>query len=146
MTSNYKNSVYSRSFLCEIAKIEQRTPSKKELYKIGEEAIRESRFISFLYYVMYYIYVVISEIYVRPVHTRHTDWGTILHIFVLHMSHHTHKVQHNFSYTRKIFFYTECCVKFSYTFDSTQFLFRAIFLHMISYTFYSRARNKNCVE
>ena len=47
MTSNYKNSMYPRSFLCKEAKIKQRTPLKKELCEIGEEAIWESRFTSF---------------------------------------------------------------------------------------------------
>ena len=42
--------MYSRSFLCEEAKIKQRTPLKKELCEIGEEAIWESRFTSFLFY------------------------------------------------------------------------------------------------
>ena len=41
--------MYPRSFLCEEAKIKQRTPLKKDLYEIGEEAIRESRFTSFFY-------------------------------------------------------------------------------------------------
>ena len=49
VSSNYKNSMYPRSFLCEEAKIKQRTPSKKELCKIGEEAIWECRFTSFLH-------------------------------------------------------------------------------------------------
>ena len=40
--------MYTRSFLCEEAKIKQRTPLKKELREIGEEAIWESRFTSFL--------------------------------------------------------------------------------------------------
>ena len=38
--------MYPRSFLCEEAKIKQRTPLKKELRKIGEEAICESRLTS----------------------------------------------------------------------------------------------------
>ena len=41
--------MYPRSFLCEEAKIKQRTPLKKELCEIGEEAIWESRFTSFFY-------------------------------------------------------------------------------------------------
>ena len=36
--------MYPRSFLCEEAKIKQRTPLNKELCEIGEEAIWESRF------------------------------------------------------------------------------------------------------
>ena len=48
VTSNYKNSMYPRSFLCEEAKIKQRTPLKKELCKIGEEAIWE--FTSFFFH------------------------------------------------------------------------------------------------
>ena len=39
--------MYSRSFLCEEAKIKQRTPLKKELCEIGEETLWESRFTSF---------------------------------------------------------------------------------------------------
>ena len=39
--------MYPRSFVCEEAKIKQRTPLKKELCEIGEEAIWESRFTSF---------------------------------------------------------------------------------------------------
>ena len=39
--------MYPRSFLCEEAEIKQRTPLKKELCEIGEEAIWESRFTSF---------------------------------------------------------------------------------------------------
>ena len=39
--------MYPRSFLCEEAKIKQRTPLKKELCEIGEEAIWESRFTPF---------------------------------------------------------------------------------------------------
>ena len=42
--------MYPWSFLCEKAKIKQRTSSKKELCKIGEKAICESRFTSFLIY------------------------------------------------------------------------------------------------
>ena len=34
VTSNYKNSMYPRSVLCEEAKIKQRTPLKKELCEI----------------------------------------------------------------------------------------------------------------
>ena len=40
--------MYPRSFLCEEAKIKQRTSLKKELCEIGEEAIWESQFTSFL--------------------------------------------------------------------------------------------------
>ena len=40
--------MYSRSFLCEMAKIKQRTPLNEELCEIGEEAIWESRFTSFV--------------------------------------------------------------------------------------------------
>ena len=36
--------MYPRSFLCEEAKIKQHTSLKKELCRIGEEAIWESRF------------------------------------------------------------------------------------------------------
>ena len=37
MTSNFLNSMYLRSFLCEEANIKQHTPSKKELCEIAEE-------------------------------------------------------------------------------------------------------------
>ena len=47
VTSNYKNSMFPRSFLCEEAKIKQRTPLKKELCEIREDAIWESRFTCF---------------------------------------------------------------------------------------------------
>ena len=40
--------MYPRSFLCEEAKIKQRTALKEEICEIGEEAIWESRFTSFL--------------------------------------------------------------------------------------------------
>ena len=40
--------MYPRSFLCEEAKIKQRTPLKKELCEIGEEVIWESQFTSFI--------------------------------------------------------------------------------------------------
>ena len=52
MTSNYKNSMYPRNFLCEEAKIKQRTPLKKQLRIIGEETIWESRFTSFFLFRM----------------------------------------------------------------------------------------------
>ena len=39
--------MYPRSFLCEAAKMKQRTPLKKEICEIGEEAIWESWFTSF---------------------------------------------------------------------------------------------------
>ena len=42
--------MYPRSFFCEEAKIKQRTPLKKGLWKNGEEAIRESRFTCFFLY------------------------------------------------------------------------------------------------
>ena len=38
--------MYPRSFLCEESKIKQRTPLKKELCEIGEEAKWESQFTS----------------------------------------------------------------------------------------------------
>ena len=38
VTSNFKNTMCPRSFLCEEAKIKQRSSSKKELCEIGEEA------------------------------------------------------------------------------------------------------------
>ena len=44
--------MYPQSFLCEEAKIKQRTPLKKELCKIGDEAIWESRFTSFLFIIL----------------------------------------------------------------------------------------------
>ena len=39
--------MHPRNFLCEEAKIPLKTPLKKELCEIGEEAIWESRFTSF---------------------------------------------------------------------------------------------------
>ena len=57
MTSNYKNSMYPRSFLYEEAKIKQCTSLKKELREIGEEAIWESRFTSFFTYSSHTEYV-----------------------------------------------------------------------------------------
>ena len=44
VTSNFKNSIYPRSFLCEEAKIKQHTFSKKKLCEIGEEAKWDFRF------------------------------------------------------------------------------------------------------
>ena len=44
--------MYPRNFLCEEAKIKQRTLLKKELREIGEEAIWESRFTSFFIYFL----------------------------------------------------------------------------------------------
>ena len=41
--------MYPQSFLCEEAKIKQRTFLKKELCEIGEEAIWELRFTFFFY-------------------------------------------------------------------------------------------------
>ena len=62
--------MYPRSFLCEEAKIKQRTPLKKELREIGDEAIWESQFTSFfimlkmflhtafiLFYFIYLFYI-----------------------------------------------------------------------------------------
>ena len=49
VTSNYKKSMYPRSFLCEEANVKQRAPLKNELFEIGEEAIWESRFTSFYF-------------------------------------------------------------------------------------------------
>ena len=43
--------MYPRSFLCEEAEIKQGTLLKKELFEIGEEAIWESRFTSFLFFL-----------------------------------------------------------------------------------------------
>ena len=40
--------MYPQSFLCEEAKIKQRTSSKKEFCEIGEQAMWESRFTCFL--------------------------------------------------------------------------------------------------
>ena len=40
--------MYLRSFICEEAKMKKRTSSKKQLCEIGEEAIWEFRFTSFL--------------------------------------------------------------------------------------------------
>ena len=48
--SNYENSMYPRSFLCEEGEIKQRTPLEKKLCEIGEEAIWASRFTSFFFF------------------------------------------------------------------------------------------------
>ena len=48
MTSNFKNSMYPQSFLCEEAKIKQHNSLKKKLCEVGEGAIWESRFTCFL--------------------------------------------------------------------------------------------------
>ena len=42
--------MYPRTFLCEEVKIKQRTPLKKEICEIGEEAIWEYRFTSFFFF------------------------------------------------------------------------------------------------
>ena len=42
--------MYPQSFLCEEAKIKQRTPLKEALCEIGEEEIWESRLTSFFIY------------------------------------------------------------------------------------------------
>ena len=47
VTLNFENSMYPWSFFYEEAKIKEGTSSKKELCKIGEEAIWESRFTCF---------------------------------------------------------------------------------------------------
>ena len=57
MTTNLKNLIYSRSFPFEEAKIKQRTSSEKKLCEIGEEAIRESGFISFFYIRIHKLFV-----------------------------------------------------------------------------------------
>ena len=46
--------MYTWSFLCDEAKIKEHTFSKKELCEIGEEAIWESRFAYFFYYLITY--------------------------------------------------------------------------------------------
>ena len=51
VTSNFKNSIYSRSFLCEEAKIKQHTSSKKKLCEVDEKAIWESGFKFFFFYI-----------------------------------------------------------------------------------------------
>ena len=43
VTSNFKNSIYPQSFLCEEAEMKQRTSSKKELCGIGEKPIWKFR-------------------------------------------------------------------------------------------------------
>ena len=48
--------MYPRSFLYEEANIKQRTPLKKKLCEIGEEAIWESRFTSFLFSCKIYFF------------------------------------------------------------------------------------------
>ena len=53
--------MYPRSFLCEGAKIKQRTLLKKELCEIGEEAIWESRFTSFFLGFSFYVEKIKAE-------------------------------------------------------------------------------------
>ena len=53
--------MYPRNFRCEGAKIKQRTPFKKELCEIGEEAIWESRFTSFL---IFFYFLKFIEIFI----------------------------------------------------------------------------------
>ena len=50
--------MFPQSFLREEAKIKQRTSSKKALCKIGEEAIWESRFTSFLITLIFPVLVI----------------------------------------------------------------------------------------
>ena len=45
---NFRNMMYPRNFLCEEAKIKQRTSPKKELCESSEEAIWKSRFTFFV--------------------------------------------------------------------------------------------------
>ena len=49
MKLNFENSMYPRSFLCEEAKIKQRTSLKKQHCEIGEEAIWESQYTSIFF-------------------------------------------------------------------------------------------------
>ena len=58
--------MYPRSFLCEEAKIKQRTPIKKELCEIGEEAIWESRFTSFFINFLLVVVLVVNFIAYIP--------------------------------------------------------------------------------
>ena len=53
--------MYPRNFLCEEAKIKQRTLLKKELREIGEEAIWESRFTSFFIYFLIESWLIAKE-------------------------------------------------------------------------------------
>ena len=58
--------MYPRSFLCEETKIKQRTSLKKELCEIGEEAIWESRFTSFLEFFLNFHFLINSKPEPRP--------------------------------------------------------------------------------
>ena len=62
--------MYPRSFFCEEAKIKQRTPLKKELCEIGEEAIWESRFTSFLFQVQVFKKVILKIVSLAPFYTK----------------------------------------------------------------------------
>ena len=58
--------MYPQSFLCEEAKIKQRTPLKKELCEIGEKAIWESRFTSFCYTNWEFAYELFANLTSQP--------------------------------------------------------------------------------
>ena len=55
--------MYPRSFLCEEAKIKQRTSLMKKLREIGEEAISESRFTTFFFVKNTNSYFKFSQLY-----------------------------------------------------------------------------------
>ena len=62
--------MYPRSFFCEEAKIKQRTPLNNELCEIGEEAIWESRFTSFLFQVQVFKKVILKIVSLAPFYTK----------------------------------------------------------------------------
>ena len=61
VTSNFKHSIFPRSFLCEEPKIKEHTSLKKKLCEIGEETIWESRFTCFFSSIMLNSFVLYSE-------------------------------------------------------------------------------------
>ena len=61
VTSNFKKMMYPQSFLCEKAKIKQRTPSKKRLCEIGGKAIWESRFTSFFFSFQFHLHITLDN-------------------------------------------------------------------------------------
>ena len=85
--------MYLRSFLCEEAKIKQRTPLKKELCEIGEEAIRESRFTSFFTFSSHTEYVKRESIIIAWVEKKILSFWRI---FMFCMSYKTKQAQKNF--------------------------------------------------
>ena len=89
--------MYPRRFLCEEAKIKQRTPSKEEPYKIGEEAIWESRFTCFFFKTpdgRMADHPRENKIYIR--HIQLLAWKYILRAFVKYISNILWRIYHDF--------------------------------------------------